>query len=174
VYAELDIVKGLKFRTTAGVDFIYNRNTRYYPRTTAIGNFYSGRAQEDKQNSFTLLTENTLNYNLRKGNHRVNAVVGFTAQQNTRDGLYLDVSDFPIETNSYFNLSAGLSPQFPLSPYSKWAIASLLGRVNYVYMDRYLFTASYRGMGLPASVKPINGRVFLLSPWLGMCMKKNS
>ncbi len=147
VFAEVDIVKGLKFRSTAGVDLIYNRNTRYYPKTTALGNFHNGRVQEDKQNGFTLLNENTFNYSLRTRNHRVNAVAGFTAQQFTRDGLYIDVSNFPIETNSFYNLSAGLSPQFPVSPYDSWTIASLLARINYTLKNRYLFTASYRRDG---------------------------
>ena len=57
--ADWEIIKGLTFRTLVGADFIYNQNLRYYPKTTAIGNFYQGRAQVDKQNAVTLLNENT-------------------------------------------------------------------------------------------------------------------
>jgi hypothetical protein len=48
---------------------------------------------------------------------------------------------------SYNNFGTGITNRTPRSYAYDWALASYLGRVNYVYDDRYLFTFTLRADG---------------------------
>lgn len=140
-------LEDFELRITGGAVFNNNQIKKFYPITTAIGRLYNGRADRQDTNTTTLLNENTLNYSARWNKHTVRGLVGFTLQKYESESLYNRVHDFPISTNGFNDISAGLDPQIPLSINNQWNMASFISRFNYDYKRKYYLTLSYRRDG---------------------------
>ncbi|HEY5471248.1 MAG TPA: SusC/RagA family TonB-linked outer membrane protein, partial [Bacteroidales bacterium] len=56
----------------------------------------------------------------------------------------ISVQDLPYATQLWYNVGSAPTISGVSSNYTKWQIASFMGRVNYSYKDRYLVTASAR------------------------------
>ncbi len=147
LFASYKILDFLSFRTSFGGDIINNKEKYYAPRTTLTGNNVGGLAKVSSVNSFTWLTENTLNFDKHFGKHAINAVVGFTAQKYTRESLYGSASGFVNDILGADNLSSGSLINTPTSTYNSWSLISYLGRINYSFEDKYLLTLSVRSDG---------------------------
>ena len=173
-HAEIELIEKLKFKVTAGAILFNKQTDKFYPITTAFGRLYGGRADREDTNTTTLLNENTLDYAKRFGPHTFRGLAGFTLQKYTRKGLYNRVHGFPIETNSFFDLSAGLDPQTPQSPFNEWSMASFITRVSYNYRSRYYLTLSYRRDGSSRFGVDNNGQDFHLVQFHGTLEEKNS
>ncbi len=149
---EVTILPGLRVKTNVGVNtndysgyYFTPTDTRqlaqYGVGTTSTENFYSQSAN----NTFEWLWENTVAYTKTFGVHSLDAVAGYSAQENTfrqigAQGNNLvsntlrDLQDLPALTNYYGN-------QTTIS------LASQFGRINYSYMDKYLITGTVRRDG---------------------------
>jgi TonB-linked SusC/RagA family outer membrane protein len=144
VYASFDIVQGLTFKTFAGVDINYfkrnffRKNSLLY-RTANTGEPYG---QSSASESVNWLTENTLNYTGNfGGDHRISAVVGYTAQKESVDYNTVIAENYPddqVSTVSGGIVTGGADVK------EEWSLVSLLGRVNYSFRNRYLLTATIR------------------------------
>ena len=145
---EYKILEGLTAKVLIGGDFIQNKQNRYLPVSTYEGAAFNGWASIGTANTNNWLTEYTLNYSktLRK-KHRLNIVGGGSVQQSVTEGNVATAAGFGNDIQSYNNLGAGTTLIAPVSSYSKWAIASFLGRVNYAYNEKYLATLSFRADG---------------------------
>ncbi|HEY0111326.1 MAG TPA: SusC/RagA family TonB-linked outer membrane protein, partial [Fibrella sp.] len=158
IYGELELVKGLRFRSVAALDYGVSRNTSWRPGYKAIelgqerdNNEYGESRGEGIQKVFT----NTLAYDGVFGGHTVNAIVGTEFQdirgsslgytgfnfQSTNPNFYQNVSNQQGNSDGkggflFPNASAGLSQR---------AYAAYFGRVSYDFRDKYLvtFTARY-------------------------------
>jgi len=140
-----DITPDLFLKVAGGME---NRDDRSDGYTTT--KFYNSIGSASiKTNQFTsLLNENTLNYSKEFNElHRINAVLGFT-YQNFKT-TYLTASGTGFLSDDFYTgkLDAADVPGIPTSGYAKSVLLSYLGRVNYTYNDKYLFTASIRRDG---------------------------
>ena len=148
VAAEYKLTPDLKAKVLIGADVIDNKQNRYLPKTTAEGLNLNGVAQIGSITTTNWLNENTLSYDkLIRDKHQVNAVIGFTAQQSKTESAIAQAAGFATDDISYNDLSTGVTSQTPSSSYNSWSLASFLGRVNYIYDNRYLFTFSFRSDG---------------------------
>lgn len=144
VFAEIELLDGLVFRTFGGTDINYYRrnfyraNTLLY-RTAATGEPY---AQASSSESLNWLTEQTLSYNKTFGSlHNIAAVAGYTAQKERIDASSIVAENFPddqVKTISGGQVTQGTSFQ------EEWSLISYLGRINYSYDNKYLLSASFR------------------------------
>lgn len=151
MYAELDLYKGLKFKTTIGGDIVNVRRTNFRPSTVPANGVVAPlpstyrRGVASTNQNFNWLNENTLNYTTKFGSkHALDAVAGFTVQKNIWDSNEVSGSDFPddiIQTIGVAKVKTGTSDR------SEWSMVSYLGRINYRYMDKYYLTASIRSDG---------------------------
>lgn len=162
VYLDWEILKGLKFKTIFGVDHNAARFGEYEDYM-CTGNYQSGRGSyfevEGRQNmSFTW--ENTLNYAINVNNvHDVQVLLGHSAYENSIENH--KTFGFGLQDhygkNSFYRLEnikpGGRSLE---DTYSRNAMISFFGRVNYKLMNRYLLTASVRTDG--SSVLPEGNR----------------
>lgn len=137
--------KDLSIRISGGVD---NRNDRtdYYaniePSTNSVGSASVGTTQ------FTsLLNENVITYNKVFNRHNINATAGFTYQADETTTLNGSGTGFLSDITGTGNLGSADIKGIPGSGYVKSVIISYLGRVNYTYNDKYLFTVSLRRDG---------------------------
>jgi TonB-linked SusC/RagA family outer membrane protein len=145
---EYTILEGLKAKVLVGVDVLGNKQNRYLPSTTAEGQALSGDAIVGSVFTTNFLNENTISYDKEiNEKNRINAVAGFTAQVSESKGAIAEAAGFATDAFGYNNLATGITSIAPRSLASKWSLASYLGRINYVFDDRYLFTFTLRADG---------------------------
>lgn len=143
IFMEYDLTSDLIFKSYFGVD-VNNYSRNFYRassllyRTSSSGETYG---QTSSSNSLSWVAEQTLNYNKEIGSHRIDALVGYTAQKE-RINISTAVADnFPddlVKTISGGQISQGTAVQ------EEWSLVSMLAKVNYSYKDRFLATASLR------------------------------
>ena len=149
-YAEYAILPELKLRITGGLVENNGQNEQFNNSKTQYGNPRSNDGVNGSilfPKSSSWLNENTLNWNkvIRKS-HTINAVAGFTAQAGKSSSYGMRATQLPNEELGLSGLDEGILQ--PISATSSlWSMASYLGRVNYSYKSRYLFTASFRADG---------------------------
>lgn len=146
-YLEINILEGLTFRTSAGIQF--NSSSAKIWRSSLIPNYTSlnfpSTAGATKSQTINWLNENTLNFKRIFGaKHNFDALLGFTAQKESFDRLSAAASDFPTDNVTF--ISGGIV-NAGTHIISEWAMLSLFGRVNYSFNNKYLLTATVRRDG---------------------------
>jgi hypothetical protein len=148
VSAEYTIADGLKAKVLVGADIVGNKQNRYLPSTTAEGQALSGDATVGSIFTSNWLNENTISYDKEfNEKNKINAVAGFTAQVSESKGAIAEAAGFATDAFEYNNLATGITNIAPRSLANKWSLASYLGRINYIFDERYLFTVTFRADG---------------------------
>ena len=148
-YVEYSPIKELTLKGTVGVDRNYHKRKVYLPTTTLYGQKVNGQADIAQYDQNDYLLELTASYNKEfNANHRLNAVVGYSFQQFNKEGVTAGNSDFLSDALLFNALSFGqyVKPWVGSSASSD-QMASFFGRVNYIFKDRYLLTATIRADG---------------------------
>ena len=146
VYAEIDILKGLKFKTTFGI-----QANLWDSRTWAPNYAWDTSTSPDSylfqqyNKNFTWLWDNTLTYEKTIGKHKVGGMLGTSAQENRYNYINASVKNFA--SNLTQQLDNGITQPTNGGSTSSWALFSLMGRANYAYADKYLITATLRRDG---------------------------
>ncbi len=145
IFAEYAISNSLKLKSTFGTD--YNGYQRDYFKSSKIASnaiVAPASATADANRDLNWLNENTLTYTYRSNNHSLDAVGGFTIQKSYQRVSRLNATNFADDLIQ--NVAGG---QITGGTYSinEWSLVSVLGRVNYSYLDRYLLTATLRSDG---------------------------
>lgn len=147
-YTRAKITNDLEFKTTFGLDAFNDKENSFGPNFLKRTQASLGEAAIGTVQGMTWLNENTFTYNKTIGDkHQITALAGFTAQQFQNESLFAYAFEFPDNRTGYHNIGAGLRPQKPVNGESKWSLVSFLGRVNYSFNDRYLFTVTGRADG---------------------------
>jgi TonB-linked SusC/RagA family outer membrane protein len=137
--------KDLSIRISAGVQNVNDRNDKYSsiePSTSSVGSAF---VRTDQLTDF--LNENVVNYNKTIGKHNIGAMAGFTYQNDVATSLTGSGTGFLSDQTGTGDLGSAATPGIPASSYVKWSLLSYIGRVNYSFDDRYLFTVSMRRDG---------------------------
>ncbi len=147
IYAEVDLLDGLKFKSLGGVEANLWYERTWSPKFTwGITSQKNSYLREKSNRSITLLWDNTLTYDKTFGeDHHVNAVVGSSAQTNQYNYLEASVQKFPSESTQ--QIDNGILQPVQHGNMSEWALMSYLGRVNYNYANKYYITATIRRDG---------------------------
>lgn len=151
MFLEVEPVKGLKARSSVGVDLAFWGDESFSPL------FYLNATNQNTLNDYTRnvnrglfwLWENTVSYTFNVDRHNVSALAGISAQRNygemqggTKTGIPVNHIDdaslgFPVsQENQYFYGSE----------YQE-TLASTFGRINYNFDEKYLLTAIVRRDG---------------------------
>lgn len=151
-FVQAKFFDGFTFKSSLGIDYNVNSNS------TFIAKYYlSSQEHEDVgsiENINTTRTrwlwENTLSYNKTFGKHTINAVIGYTSEQ--RIYTDIDAKKTGVTSNDeLFRVLSGVASASTvitaIGTKNDQTMASALARINYVYGDRYLFTASVRNDG---------------------------
>lgn len=145
IYAQYEIVEGLDFRTSVGIDGLNSKSNTFGPRGLKRTENSLGEASISTLQAMTWLNTNTLTYDKAIGDRsNLNAMVGFEIQKFRNESLSTLVFDFPDPRTGWNNIGAGQNPQAPGNGESEWSLLSYLGRINYSLFDKYLFTISGR------------------------------
>jgi TonB-dependent starch-binding outer membrane protein SusC len=151
VFLEAFPIKNLTLRTSFGIDYgnffnkdiikqTYERSEN--TRTTGLNQSYN----YDLSWTWT----NTLAYSRTFGDHNAKILLGTeTVRTGIGDGISVGVSGFDFEDPQFVNLNTRLNPG-PVVSSTEGTIrtlASIFGRVDYGYKDKYLFNATVRRDG---------------------------
>jgi TonB-linked SusC/RagA family outer membrane protein len=135
----------LTIKISGGVDNADDRGDSYRTR-----NFLNsaGVANVGTTQNLSLLSENTINYSKTFNKiHSLTALGGFTYQSFNRTTLNGSGTGFISDQSGTYDLAAATTPSTSTSGYTRSALLSYLGRVNYGYNNKYLLTASMRADG---------------------------
>lgn len=146
IYGEYSLTDNLKAKINFGSDIRTGRRDTYTSKITKLGQGTNGTAKVSELGRSDYLVELTLNYDkqINKNNH-INAVGGYTYQEFNGNGFNASSLNFTTDAFLTDNLSAGDVSTYQIgSGKYKHQLQSYLGRVNYVFKDRYLATASFR------------------------------
>ena len=145
IFANYEIIEGLNFKVRVGLDYNDFANNTYYPIGSSVAGSTGGQATRTTQQLVNFLNENTLEYKRNFGQkHQFTALVGYTSQTEKNETATARAYGFPSDFYGYRNLGIASSPQPSTSYESKWVLLSYLGRLNYIFNDKYLFTATAR------------------------------
>ena len=149
-FGEISLPLRLKYRLNLGINYESYGRTEF----SSIKQIRQGSPNEFAQltevrNDFTsLLAENLLSFDnqFSAGMHRINAVAGYTEQQDNADDVsayrrgFTDENLTTIDAGGEANLSNGGTRR-------RTVLQSWLLRANYALLDRYLLTGSIRRDG---------------------------
>ena len=137
--------EGLSIKISGGIENSDDQTDSY--TTTKFINS-QGSASVSTSRGMSLLSENTISYiKTIAQKHNISAVVGFTYQDFMNKSLNASGVGFLSDITETANLGSAATPGIPGTSYSLSTLLSYLGRVNYSFNNRYLFTASIRADG---------------------------
>jgi len=142
IYLEAELLKGLRFRSTAGIDRTDSEGEFYRPKEgIRAGEQRGGLRNTNRFLTFTWLNENTLNYNKEIGDHEFTILAGNTLQNAKISSYYTNAVGFPSDEVVIVNNASSYNAGERLEG---WSLVSFFSRVNYIFKDRYIITANYR------------------------------
>lgn len=147
LFAEIQLPAGLKYRFSYGFDMNYGRAVSFTPvyyvspaQNNPINDLITGRAT---RNNATI--DNLLYFNKEYGNHRIDALGGFSMYRNFDENLNVVGQNIIRNTSNLWYLDAGQVVGATSSESGSLIHKqSFFGRVNYTLSDKYLLTATYR------------------------------
>lgn len=144
LFLNFKLLKGLSLKITGGA-LINSRYFRdYYNSKTLVGlqNNGIGHVNESKDERYQ--NSNILTYDQTWNDRHHFTFTGVVEQiYDENMGSNLEGTNFLVDQLGYDNLG-GAGTVIPSSYHSKRTLLSYLGRINYVYADRYMATLTYR------------------------------
>ncbi len=147
VYAEVGLLKYVKFRSSFGFDRADGQSKYFEPK------YEVSPSQLNKNDRLSVgitqkrdwIWEQTLRFERQIGKHSVNVLAGYTADERYSEYLGASRENFPGTSDDLLYLSAGNDTTTQnYGGAQDEAMISYLFRVNYTFADRYLITASWR------------------------------
>ena len=148
---EYNILPDLKLSIRGGYTKKIRRSESFYNSKTYQG-YSSVNNSKDVNGGFSerivtsWVNENTLSWNKKFGNHKIDLLGGFTMQGTGTSNYGFTVIKVPDESLGLSGMDDGL-PETTTVTLSKNRLMSFLARANYQYKGRYLLTASIREDG---------------------------
>ncbi|MBN2348098.1 MAG: TonB-dependent receptor [Bacteroidales bacterium] len=150
VYADITLFPDLIFRSNLGTDVSYGEGGNFKPEyyISANDNMPNNFLEHNYERYTMWLLENTLTYkNTIALKHDVTMLIGMTAQESDYDYLGGSKTDLPNESPNLWYLDAATQNPTIGGTGWEWSILSYLGRINYVYNNKYLLTFNIRRDG---------------------------
>lgn len=154
-YLQVRFTDWMNLRQNLGIGYNDGHRATYYDRHT-----YEGKAPNNgkggKATSIwrSITSETLLNFDKRFGSaHALNAVVGVTFERGWGENESMTATNFPSDMTKDGDMSLALDKAVVTSSTTEQSLISVLGRVNYTLLNRYLFTASVRTDGSSAFAK---------------------
>ena len=148
-YIEAKILPFLKFRQNIGLGYNDSHRTSFYDSFTGEGKKPTPNGKYGKSTNVwkSLTLESLLTFDKRWGIHNINAVAGITFEQGKWDNSSTIATNLPSFMNYKSDMGYALDKAQLSSDQGQQRLESLLGRINYTLLDKYIFTASIRSDG---------------------------
>jgi TonB-dependent starch-binding outer membrane protein SusC len=145
-FVDFEFIDGLNLRSSLNVD--WGNEDRNFFDPSGLGGINAPppttpEGQIENSEDVSFLSETTLNLRREVGPGNLEALTGFTVQ--TGRAFSSEFSgDFPDDDIRTLNVASNIDGE---TDEQEWSLASVLGRVNYNLLDRYIFTATLRADG---------------------------
>lgn len=146
-YIDIEPVKNLHLKSTFGVDYgnFYQRLLTY-SFTGRLGSDLTSSKMSQSHSTRWNWT-NTATYDLSFGKNRMDFLLG-TEMINQQDVWFgAEKQTYELETPEYMFPSVGVGEAFATGCATGYSLLSYFGKVNYVYDDKYLASATVRRDG---------------------------
>lgn len=151
LYAEHEIIRDLKLRTSFGIDFNSFRRNIYRPSTlptlsnTAVLTASNPEGTTRTKDILDWVWESTLSYyKVFDDVHTLSAVTGWTMQKESIDGSRITATGFPNDLVETLNAAPLTGISAFDSTRQQWSLMSWLARAQYNYKNKYLLSAAIR------------------------------
>ncbi|MCF0040531.1 SusC/RagA family TonB-linked outer membrane protein [Dyadobacter fanqingshengii] len=146
-FLEYEIVDNLRFRTSLSGNLYNMRNAFYWNDKQKYGYSAVLAAQGNSGDAymFNWLSENTLTYEKKIGEHALTGLLGYTSQKQRDETMYVAANNFPndlVHTLNAGTVTAGNTTA------SEWSLLSYLARVQYNFKNKYFLTGAIRRDGM--------------------------
>ncbi len=148
VYAEIEPIENLVFRTNYGIDYSNGVNKDIQ---LAFQEGFLGRSVNSLQRSTGMRLDqvwsNTLRYEFEVGQNRINILGGIEAiwQDFQEFGAFRE--GFAEQTEDFFTLSAGTGRSTNFGSATGGRLMAQFGKINYAFADKYLASVTIRRDG---------------------------
>ncbi len=148
-FLEFTFLKDFKFRSQVNATLNQAGRKEYRPSTLAGPGFNQPPPREatlmqNNNESLNIATDQLLSYSKFIGPHRIDGLLGYSAQQENTKILQGNGTEFPNDQTRY--LSSAIQQTSNSSEFG-WSLLAYFARANYSYNDKYLFSASWRREG---------------------------
>lgn len=145
LFGEWDIAKGLKYRVNFGPDLTVGRAGRFIGAFTNNNRGGNPSGSVNEQFLFNWTLENIVTYNKKfKDIHNLNFTGLQSIQRDRDERTSISVIGIPAESAAYHRLGDANQITGANTDLIEWTLLSYMGRVNYDYKEKYLFTATVR------------------------------
>ncbi|MDO9615193.1 MAG: TonB-dependent receptor [Bacteroidota bacterium] len=147
---QYELTKNLSYRSTYGMDSRRSDFDNFLPTYWMDSDSKNDINQVVKESgkNFDWVFENMMTYKRTfNNNHDFTALLGMTAEAGNFDILQASKRNVPGNDDYLRYLSAATTDPNVQGDISDYALISYLGRINYAFRSKYLFTASARADG---------------------------
>ena len=146
-YIDIEPIKNLHLKSNFGVDY-----GNFYQRS--LGFTYSGRlgpgystSKMGQRHWMKWNWSNTVTYDLSFGKNRMDFLVGMEMFNQQDISFDAERRDYELEIPDFMWPDVGTGEMYAYGNATGYKLLSFFGKVNYVYDDRYLFSATVRRDG---------------------------
>lgn len=146
IFAEYDILPGLTFKSSWGIDLTMGKEHRFYPRE----GFRNGnrRSQQRSVDDLSWVSDNTLTFNRTfHSDHQLNVLLGSSMQESSNERFLAQTRNAPTDLPENRDLNSGAIIEQANSYRTAWGIASVFARATYIYKDKYSIQALIKREG---------------------------
>jgi TonB-linked SusC/RagA family outer membrane protein len=163
IWGEVDIIKGLKFRSSLAYKYNMSDYTTFTPKAlawyNADGDIINNAGEQNTLKDYHYIqtgyiNENIFTYNNQFGKHAIQTLLGHSVQLSRWDKLNASKQGFP--TDNIYEMDGGTQNDKVTGSAEEVALQSFFGRINYNYDGKYLVEVNVRHDG--SSRLPSNNR----------------
>ena len=147
LWAELNLFKGLTFKTQYTYNTTDGMYRRYYSRDSIQGQAVNGIAGADNDRTTIQQLDAVLTYQYKNKLNSIKLIGGSTYINNLYDYSAMEAQSFSTDAFSYNNIGAASTINYISTSLSEKTNISFFGRAEYVLMNKYIFNASFRADG---------------------------
>lgn len=151
LYAEVNILEGLRYRFNAGLNFSQNNFNGYAgPLTYVNGATVQSSSSANVNNTefWDYNFQNLLYYDKTiKEKHKIGFTGLFEVVKNHSQGSGMSVTGVPADYIRSSNFALASGTPTASGSFTEQGLLSFMGRLNYAYNNRYLLTATLRRDG---------------------------
>lgn len=148
LYGEVELAKGFRYRLNVGLDYLSSTFGQYFGSNTPMVNGAVSTAQQESSYSWSYTLENLLMYEKTFNEKHTLSFTGlFSVQEFESNTNTTNAQDIAADYVQYYNFGLANTLSSANGTYTKWGLLSYMGRINYNYDDRFLFTITARADG---------------------------
>ncbi len=159
VFAEVDILEGLTFRSSFGGELLNTYSRSFiYPEYENAENSSANTYSEAPSQYYNWTFTNTFTYSTKIGDdHSIKVLAGIEAYNDVLNTLTASNQSYFVFDPNFTTLGTGQAAPTATSGRAEFALQSYFGRLDYTFKDKYLLGATVRRDGVSKFVDNVWG-----------------